>query len=106
MPLQIQDLICNVIILRPASDAPAQPPLAPAAVPAAEALVPDRQRIPPESAEPEAGAMRPEDRSTGDQPDNGTAGRAAASGPITPRAVADRVYRLMMDELALARERE
>ncbi len=101
MPIHVGELTSNVTVTREASSQPG--PTAPATaavVPAAEVLPPLETVLSQTTAGLDASrTVAVEDRRTKDAP--------AASAPVVdPKALADRVYRIMRDDLIIARERE
>jgi hypothetical protein len=101
MPIHVGELTSNVTVMRAASSQPGPTvPATAAVVPAAEALPPTEMVLSQTTAGPEAsGTVAEEDRRTRDAHD--------ASAPVVdPKALADRVYRIMRDDLIIARERE
>lgn len=88
MPIRIRQLVADVIVQRSCGDGStaAAPPGSAAAIPTAEALASL------ETAVPAPALHLPQQ----EQP----------AGSIDPRLLADKVYRLMRAEMAVARERE
>ncbi len=101
MPIHVGELTSNVTVTRGVTSraAPSAPATA-AVVPAAETLPPAEMVLSNTTAEPNASKpTAAEDRQTKDASD--------ASAPVVdPKALADRVYRIMRDDLLIARERE
>lgn len=97
MAIRIQRLICNVTVLTsPSSSATAMPVMTSREMSSGSPTLPSTvlQR------ELEAGdsAVAPKEAATGNE--------GSAPAAVDPRKLADQVYRLMLDDLRIARERE
>ena len=104
MPIHIEELTSNVTITQEAASyAPNSPPLMAATVPAAEEL--PRLETVVSNATPTTAAQ---DTGLGMdvQERTGTATAGEPAPPVDPQALAERVYRLMREDLMIARERE
>jgi hypothetical protein len=104
MPIHIEELTSNVTITQEAaSHAPNSPPVMAATVPAAEELPPLEMVVSNATA-----ATSAHDTGVGldVQETTGTAAPAESAPPVDPQALAERVYRLMREDLMIARERE
>ena len=101
MPLHIGELTSNVTVTQGADDrAITSAPVTEAVVPAAERLPPLEMVLSQTTAEP----AEPESVVSSNQQETEAPGRPAPV--VDPKALADRVYRMMRDDLIIARERE
>ena len=108
MALHIEELICNVTVVLTGTVGPLAVPPQPPAVeqgspPAATGQPPLEMAIPRTITRPEAEEIM---QDTVERQTRSLAAEGGLPADVDPKAVADRVYRLMREELALDLERE